>query len=633
MAEVNQLPLIFCGPVIRKLIPGEMILWWVSPRPLTGRFEAFFKASGLPVFSCLFGGSNTRVARIADRAWVHLLTVVLPPDLPENIKINYTLIPDQAGRLQEMLPHLAYPGEPGPSFMLKTRLDTIFHGSCRNPHHDSEDSFLGADRVIEGKLDETDRPALLMLTGDQIYADDVAGPMLHAIHQVIRLLGFPDESFEDAVVGDSEALYQSNDTYYRRKSILPNTRVGRKWYTRGGVYPVFTSFFSHNHLISFAEYTAMYLLVWSPVLWQYVDLDAGVVAEEFKTAYKDEQDRIQSFVDALPSVARVFAHMPVYMIFDDHDITDDWNMTAQWEIAAYGHPFSRQIIANGLAAYWLCQGWGNAPEKFGRRFMEGADAFLGNPNGDAREGFTDILFKFESWEYDLPTSPKLVVIDSRTRRWRSEVRAANPSGLLDWEALMELQQLLINESSVILVAPAPVFGVKFIEMIQNIVSFFGYPLAVDAENWMAHKGCAYTLLQIFKHLKTPQNYVILSGDVHYSFAYDIKIRFRTNSPRIWQITSSGIKNEFPRPLLKWLDRFNQWLYGPYSVLNIFTKRRQMKIRERVPKGRENRRLIPDSGMGMVVLDEDGRPVRIQEIYAGRNALEFLPGKVMEEERR
>ncbi len=216
---------------------------------MTGRFESFFRDSDRPVFSCAFGRENTRVVKIADRAWVHLLTVGLPLDLPENQKINYTLVSDQGDRLEEILPHLVFPSDSHPSFVIKTKLDTIFHGSCRNPHHDSEDSFLGADRVIEETLDADDRPALLMLTGDQIYADDVAGPMLHAIHQIIHLLGFPDETFEDAVVGDSTGLYQSNDTYYQRKNILPNTRVGRKWYTRGGVYPVFTSFFSHNHLI------------------------------------------------------------------------------------------------------------------------------------------------------------------------------------------------------------------------------------------------------------------------------------------------------------------------------------------------------------------------------------------------
>jgi phosphodiesterase/alkaline phosphatase D-like protein len=49
------------------------------------------------------------------------------------------------------------------------------------------------------------------------------------------------------------------------------------------------------------------------------------------------------------------AHLPCLMIFDDHDITDDWNLSAQWEETAYGHPFSRRIIGNALLGYLLCQ--------------------------------------------------------------------------------------------------------------------------------------------------------------------------------------------------------------------------------------------------------------------------------------
>jgi len=143
-------------------------------------------------------------------------------------------------------------------------------------------------------------------------------------------------------------------------------------------------------------------------------------------------------------------------------------------------------------------------------------------------------------------------------------------------------------------------------------------LAVDAENWMAHRGTAYTILQIFKHLKTPLNYVILSGDVHYSFANNIVIRFRKNSPHIWQITSSGIKNEFPGTLLKWLDRFNRYLYASYSPLNFFTKRRRMRIKHRIAQGRGANRLIHTSGIGLVHLDKKGKPIKIAEIYAQDN---------------
>lgn len=39
------------------------------------------------------------------------------------------------------------------------------------------------------------------------------------------------------------------------------------------------------------------------------------------------------------------------MIFDDHDVTDDWNLTIGWEQAAYSNTFAKRIIGNSLIAY------------------------------------------------------------------------------------------------------------------------------------------------------------------------------------------------------------------------------------------------------------------------------------------
>src|SRR5690606_39345065 len=108
-------------------------------------------------------------------------------------------------------------------------------------------------------------------------------------------------------------------------------------------------------------------------------------------------------------------------------------------------------------------------------------------------------------------------------------------------------------------SPTPIFGVKLIEAIQRVFTLLGRPLMVDAENWMAHPGTASVLLNIFGHSGTPEHFVILSGDVHYSFVYDVRLRAHEDHPRIWQITSSGIKSQFPRRLLDWLDRLNRWL--------------------------------------------------------------------------
>lgn len=174
---------------------------------------------------------------------------------------------------------------------------------------------------------------------------------------------------------------------------------------------------------------------------------------------------------------------------------------------------------------------------------------------------------------------------------------------MDWEALSELQQQLLDQPAVILVSPAPIFGVKVIEAVQRVFTFFGQPLLVDAENWMAHPGSAHVLLNIFRHSRTPPQFMILSGDVHYSFVYDICLRFQRNSPRILQITTSGLKNTFPKRLLRLFDYLDQAFYGQHSPFNWLTKRRRMRIHRRRPQHSPRHTLVNHSGLGDVILAE------------------------------
>ena len=511
MNEINnQLPLFLCGPVLRRLTCDRIVLWWVSPAEFSGRLDCYYPGCTDPFLSIALSSSNLKIFQFGVRAFVHLADIgkgcgLAGPGLengklPLDQKIEYNLVAecnDGKKTLTGLIPHITYPGERMPSFVVRKSVRRFFHGSCRKPHHDSEDAFLGLDREIRKTLDDMEyRPALLMLTGDQIYADDVAGPMLQAIHGVVRLLGLYEETFDgQAPVKDSAALYAHPDCYYMRKEIIPRTKVGEKWYRRGGGKHIFSSSFAHNHMITFAEWMAMYLLVWSPCLWEFIDFDPLKIPAQYKGRFEKEMACIQKFKNDLPKVQRLLAHIPVYMIFDDHDVTDDWNLTARWEQRAYSNAFTKRIIGNGLMAYFLCQGWRNAPHVF-----------------------DDAL--------------------------------------------------------------------------------------------------------IFKNAKTASHYVVISGDVHYSFAYDIELRFAENRPGIWQITSSGIKNEFPGSILHWIDRVNQIMYAPWSPLNIFTKRRDMTIHERIPKGKKKQRLINAAGIGRVTLDSNGAPVEIAEIYADKPPLFF-----------
>lgn len=633
----SPLPPVLAGPILRRLEPDRLVLWLVGSAPL--RLTLLLEPNGEPARQVSLDATCCRLLPIGRHAYLHLIDVSLPEPLPQDAMVHYDLIVSaedgwQAG-IAQWAPHLLHDGTTRPSLVLRSRADNILYGSCRKPHHRSADGLARADGLLAGQIAQADaRPAMLMLCGDQVYADDVAGPMLAMIHALIQRLGLYGERLDGAVVSDSAELYAHPAGYYRREDLLPAFKSNEALRERffGGVEkPIFTTANAHNHLVTLAEVLAMYLLVWSPVPWQLLPepempaLDAGHAQR-----WQRELGALQGFRRELPSAARLLAHVQTLMIFDDHDITDDWNLSAKWEATAYGHPFSRRIVGNALIAYMLCQGWGNRPDVFGA-VLDDTDALLAAPDDKGRldaaaqDALVDRLLSFKRWDYVLRTRPTVIVLDTRTRRWRNRRLPSRPSGLMDWESLVELQHELLDETAAVIVSPTPMFGVKLIEVIQRICTYSGHALTVDAENWMAHRGAASVMLNIFRHSRTPGNYVILSGDVHYSFAYDVQVRDSDRTPHIWQITSSGIKNEFPRRLLDWLDRLNRWLYAPRSPLNWFTQRRDLAIVPRLPdRRRRGERVWNGSGIGQVWLDAQGRPARILQHNAdGQPSTQFL----------
>ncbi|PTB33402.1 alkaline phosphatase D family protein [Photobacterium phosphoreum] len=625
----DPLPLVVAGPILRKVTAKELTIWLVTTRKFEADFSLFMGSDDTPFYETTFDSAEQ--IQIGKQAWVVLARFM--GDFPQDTPLEYQIITTE-GSLTELMPDLLYDNESRLSVVIQQCADYVLHGSCRNPHYPSKDSLVAADNKM-GTLAAVDRPSLLMMSGDQIYADHVAGPMLDAIQQVTALLGLPDETFEQAQIADTTALYQHPQNIYGRDKLLPHYVNDESWWRRclpTTTTPIFSSRECENHLISFSEFFAMYLLVWSPTLWQFVDRErfarngycnAGVaVSLKWQQTWQHEAPIIDDFVAGLNNVRRLMAHIPTYMIFDDHDITDDFQLNRRWEKAAHDNFFSRRIIGNALISYWLCQGWGNAPEKFTQSCLDLARTFFERPTPQAQDALAAYFYRFEEWHYTISTVPKLVVLDTRTRRWRSESNPNRPSGLMDWEALVELQQELLHESAVIIVSAAPIFGVKFIETLQRVMTLLGQPLVVDAENWMAHPGSANTLLSIFTHTKTPTTFIILSGDVHYSFAYDITLRNLNGQFKIFQITCSGLKNEFPNRLLSFCDWMDRCFYSPHSPLNWFTKRKQLLIEKRDPDVIGHRRLINKSAIGELYLDDQGTPRVIDILTAEGDVIHF-----------
>ncbi|MBF7074994.1 alkaline phosphatase D family protein [Glaciecola sp. MH2013] len=647
-----SLPTIIAGPILRHTCANELVLWLASKSNMNIEARLFDEQQDSVLLDK--AEHSQRTFCVGKHCYIHLISIsgdaILNPDklyFYDLVDMSADESESQEKSLLSELSEILYKNCALPNFRLKKQIRNLAQGSCRKPHFDGKDALVRLDTLVEQELaalqcdknndnDLQHRPDMMLMTGDQVYVDDVAGPMLHAIHQVIELLGLHTENFEGATVDNLEDLIEHPDGYYQREQLLPaidgNDKLEKAFFSAKRK-PVFTSVNAKNHLIALSEMLAMYLLCWSPVLWRHVSLEKKNLAQKHADIYHKESKLIQQFVDTLGQVRRALAHVPQYMIFDDHDVTDDWNLTRGWEEQVYGHKFSKRIIGNAMAAYFLCQGCGNPKEKMSemfRRFDEVFSSSIVDANTKQlcavkHEDLIEFIFDFDQWHYQLDTSPPIHVLDTRTQRWRSESSLNKPSGLMDWEALCELQQSIIGKESVIMVSAAPVYGVKFIEMVQKIFTIFGGALTVDAENWMAHRGTASVMLNIFRHIKTPPNFIILSGDVHYSFVYDVKLRFRRNSPKITQFTSSGIHNEFPAPLLRWFDNLNRWFYGHNSPLNWLTKRRNMSVRQRQPEGKKGK-LVNQCNIGLLSLNEDASEVDCRLLCSDGRDIHFKKTK-------
>ncbi len=577
------------------------------------------------------GNCQRETIRVGKYAFIHLLSFTSSEPFEDTARIGYSLsFSDDAQQAswENEQRGLLYDGQSSLCFHYTETPETILHGSCRKPHFHSDDALAQVDVLHKNAFKkENDFPDLLLMTGDQIYADDVAGPMLKAIHSVIDRLGLYHEALEGAVVTNTNELATHEHGYYEREQLLPqiatNTVLSSIFFG-AKKKPVFTSVNAQNHLIGSAEIIAMYLLVWSDTLWADINIDKDGIPPKYHAIFDKEHEALNGFVKQLPQVRRALAHIPTYMIFDDHDVTDDWNLTRGWEQEVYGNPLSKRMIGNALIGYLLCQGWGNAPKKVAPLIAKVQES-MGESGLNSHDEIIDDLLDFDQWHYRLDTTPPIEVLDTRTQRWRSESNMNKPSGLMDWEALCDFQHSIIGKESVIVVSAAPIYGVKVIEAIQKVFTFFGKALTVDAENWMAHKGTANVILNIFRHYKTPPDFIILSGDVHYSFVYDVRLRFRRNSPHITQFTCSGLKNAFPDGLIKWLDRLNRVLYRSKSPLNLFTRRRNMSVKAREPSLGYGE-LFNGCAIGVLKISQKNTDVQCKALLSNGKEVEFPASK-------
>ncbi|SHG70434.1 metallophosphoesterase family protein [Ornithinibacillus halophilus] len=467
-----------------------------------------------------------------------------------------------------------------PTFIIqKNAPNNILYGSCQKPHGKNQNVFPSADQSIEENFSTIKkRPNSLFLMGDQIYADDVADPIFPVVSK-----------WSQALIGeDKRGLYSVDrrlQTTPFRKAI---DRINGRQYTLENISHL-TSNSAHNHLIRYSEYMTMYLLTLGPTLWENVEIpsfDDLVKNDNYYFIYPDnkknkrnhkkerkkynkrfntEQKELANYVNTLSSVRRVLANTPTYMIFDDHDITDDWNISREWKKDVYQSPLGRYIVTNGLTAYWLVQAWGNDPDTFtpyANKIRYYLNRYLVTARFD--EEWEKHLLSFHSWSFVAPTNPRSLFLDIRTmRRYDIEPQPLrigryigegnNAAQLISRRGWNRISSTLEKSNwryhdPIILVSPTPLYGIGLIESFLNKFVYpfrlLGLPVNynLDFEAWKYNgKGFNLFLQQLAKW--NPQTCIILSGDVHYASAVKSKVTFTNKRElNIHQFTSSPIHN-------------------------------------------------------------------------------------------
>jgi hypothetical protein len=476
------------------------------------------------------------------------------------------------------LPTFAYP----PSDLSQVRL---VHGSCRKAHGPSPDALPGVDEMISqaGSDSSTpafarDRPHQLLLTGDQIYADDVADALLYLLVDAT-----------DTLLGWTETLPGAPAA----AALAPGAR-GPLTLASGLTSGIPDAAIPKSHLIRFGEFCAMYVFAWSPTLWPAAaDLPPATTVYGGSAApatFGTEMARLTQFRESIVTVRKVLANVPTYMVLDDHEVTDDWFMNRRWCAAAnknakppggaLASAMGRRIMQNALASYAVFQAWGSTPGRFGSGALGqlGREllAALGRWRGaddDARElielrvGVPPVLPATSTvlakpvgslrWSYriaPLGTAYEILVLDCRTER--EYPPAANgdllPPGLLSGDAarVQIIDQPEDGRALTLMVAQTPVLGLPGIERSQE--SSTGTDIwKNDPEAWSLNKT-AYERVLAALALRR-ERVVVLAGDVHYSFVARMSLRLvrpfgvaPLSAPRsavIAQLTSSSFRNE------------------------------------------------------------------------------------------
>ncbi len=249
------------------------------------------------------------------------------------------------------------------------------------------------------------------------------------------------------------------------------------------------------------------------------------------------------------------------MIFDDHDVHDDWNISWAWVDEMRALPWWDERIIGAFMSYWVYQHLGNlSPPELAE---EALYAQLRGGRATPARGCA----RSRTWPTaSRPRAAGRSTATSATRAsWSSTParRACSPTGRRDmvddeeWDWIVEHARGDFDH--LMIASTLPVFmtgGIHELEAWNEAVcagawgrlaTRLGEKLrrALDLEHWAAFQRSFATMVELLSELSNapgaPSTITLIGGDVHTASIAEVNVGDGQRS-RIWQIVCSPFRN-------------------------------------------------------------------------------------------
>jgi hypothetical protein len=332
--------------------------------------------------------------------------------------------------------------------------------------------------------------------------------------------------------------------------------------------------------------------------------------------------------------------VPAFMIFDDHDVIDDWNTSQVWHDRIEREPWWRGRIQGALMSYWIYQHLGEALFRQQEDDDLLAEVRAAGDGGPILRAFADRADAGtpstvgHRWSYHHDLGPcRLIVLDSRNGRHLGAERSM--LGDVEWEWFDDMARggvdhVLIG-TSVPWVLPRPLHDLEaWDEAVAEgawgrRAAAVGERIrqAVDLEHWAAFGSSFEDLAAVVRSIAAgergaaPATVLALSGDVHFGYVAELDLG---GTSRVRQVVSSPLRHvsplvelrvqraamarpaarlaralvratRRPRPSFDWRIADGPWFHNQVAVLELDGRRATLRVER-------------------AVLDDDGRTPRL-----------------------